>query len=127
MTMNISTKQANREKWSKKQLIFLVFYFLFRILPEIILVPYLLSMVFMFLPFVSLGIIIYNIYFYVSKKTKQQKKNAFAMNMGYAISIILIGLILFVQGNFGAHHAPIFFIIGGFFGILEIVKKNVLK
>ncbi len=97
-------------------------YYIFRILPEFILLAYFMGTILLILPVVSLLILGHNAYSHYKSKPKKRVKFYRIFNMVYSVLIFLNGCMWLAGGNFGAFHAPIFFFIGVYFCVLEILK-----
>ncbi len=100
----------------------IIIYYILRILPEFLLLGYLMWEGGFILPALSLGIIGYNAYSQFISKTEKLVIFTRIFNLIYSLIVFLIGCLWLAGGNFRAHHAPVFFAIGVFFGVLEILK-----
>ena len=115
----------------KSQMVFLIFYLIFRTLLEFLIIFFVITAgpisLFVLLPVMSLGIIGYNYQLHIQKHNEKHVKFTYIFNMGYSILIAVIGRIYFAGGHLMVDMSPRFYALGGVLCLLEILKYLVLE
>ncbi|MHA1673154.1 MAG: hypothetical protein ACTSYI_05955 [Promethearchaeota archaeon] len=123
-------------KLLKGQMGFMIFYSILRTFLDLFFIFYIISagcetisQWFAILPGCSFGIIGYNLYLHVIRKSEKPVIFTYIFNFIYLIIIAVIGRIYFVptEGSFCVDESPLFYIGSGMMFLLEICKYFVLK